>query len=111
VVTGRRNIVYASLGNGGIFVIPAPWWNPRRLSTFGSQPAWFARQQADRVSVRRITSIAFPEVLPATPSTLWIVVAEGGKPEQLTQATSALGDIRIALQLDGKAHWDSLFRK
>jgi len=62
----------------GIFVIPALAWKPAPAQHFRLSTAWsptagrsfpFRRDHLDRI----------PEILPATPSTLWIVVAEGAR--------------------------------
>ncbi len=79
------SLAYVSKDKGGVWVVPALGGVARRLTEFGSRPAWsadgaFLTFQSDGVS--DLNAGAFP-ALP--PSTLWIVPAAGGKPTPVTQ--------------------------
>ncbi|HWM90652.1 MAG TPA: hypothetical protein VN493_07790 [Thermoanaerobaculia bacterium] len=78
-------IAYCSRLRGGIWVIPARGGEPRRLTDFGSNPAWSPDGttlvfQSDPFT--ELSLFVFP-ALP--PSTLWLVPAKGGTPRQLTR--------------------------
>ncbi len=82
---GGESLAYVSKTKGGIWVVPSLGGVPRRLTDFGSAPAyspdgsWIAFQ-ADPVN--DVSAGAFP-ALP--PSTIWLVPATGGKPTRITE--------------------------
>lgn len=77
-----RWIVYASLGRGGLWVVPALGGAPRRLSAFGARPAWAPDAR----------TVVFQSQTPTHPlgyaagsgSILYTVGLDGGEPRALT---------------------------
>jgi Tol biopolymer transport system component/DNA-binding winged helix-turn-helix (wHTH) protein len=78
-------IAYTSLRGGGIYIVPALGGMPRKLTSFGSQPAWTADSKRILFRSQGVLSLAVPEIFPVVPTTLWIVNADGGEPQPLTQ--------------------------
>lgn len=84
-------IAYHSRERRGIWVIPSTGGTPRRLTEFGSNPAWspdgreIAFQSVELVDVSADTRNAL------APSTIWRVPAQGGTPEQVTQTGQPAG--------------------
>ena len=80
-----RFIAYHSLGAGGIWVVPALGGEARRLTDFGSWPA-FSPDGSTIVFQSRSGFELGLNSYPATPpSTLWTVPFTGGSPSQLTE--------------------------
>ena len=84
-------IAYHSRNGGGIRVIPALGGTTRQLTEFGSRPAWsrdasqIAFQSDGRIELGATTGVA------QTPSTIWVVPAQGGAAKQITQAGNPAG--------------------
>lgn len=85
------HIAYTSMRGDGIYVVPALGGMPRKVTGFGSQPAWTADSKSIVFRSHGVLSLAYPEVFPMVPSTLWIVSATGGEPQQLTQQNQPQG--------------------
>jgi Tol biopolymer transport system component/DNA-binding winged helix-turn-helix (wHTH) protein len=79
------SIAYTSVLGEGIYVVPALGGMPRKLTSFGSQPVWTADSRRILFRSQGILSLALPEAFPTVPTTLWIVNADGGEPQPLTQ--------------------------
>jgi Tol biopolymer transport system component/DNA-binding winged helix-turn-helix (wHTH) protein len=80
-----KSVVYTQMATQSIYVMPALGGLPRKLTDFGSQPAWSPDSRQIVFRSEGVTSLANPELMPGTYPTLWLVPAEGGKPEPLTQ--------------------------
>ncbi len=86
-----KSVAYSQLASQSIYVMPALGGIPRRLTEFGSQPAWSPDSRLIAFRSEGITSMAAPELLPGTDTTLWAIPAAGGTPEQLTQTAMTGG--------------------
>lgn len=78
-------LAYCSRQRGGIWVIPALGGVARQLTTFGARPAWSPDGQQlvfQSEAPSDLNQAAFGAM---PPSTLWLVSAQGGVPQPLTQ--------------------------
>lgn len=75
----------------GIWVVPALGGEPRRLTTFGSRPAWSPDSAtiAFQTSAPAEISVTAPAAAPA--DLLWFVPAAGGEPTPLTRSGAPRG--------------------
>ena len=86
-----QHIAYHSKLRGGIWIIPASGGEARQLTEFGSHPAWspdgkqIAFQSNSLIDLGAYARNSLP------PSTLWLIAAEGGEPQQLTQIGNPAG--------------------
>lgn len=85
------SIAYTSIQTGGISVVPALGGMPRKVSRFGSQPAWTADSKRIVFVSDSPTSMSPADVIPLSGSNLWIVEAAGGEPKPLTQPNEPPG--------------------
>ena len=64
---------------------------PRKLTDFGSQPAWSLDSKRVYFRNESMTTPAFTGLIIGTPVTIWAVSVEGGRPEALTQPGKPAG--------------------
>jgi Tol biopolymer transport system component len=86
-----RTLVYHSKDKGGLWLVPAEGGSPRRLTDFGSRPAWSPGGSRIAFQSEALVDLAANAVAAMPPSTLWVVPAEGGAPVQVTTAGSPPG--------------------
>jgi Tol biopolymer transport system component/DNA-binding winged helix-turn-helix (wHTH) protein len=79
-----RLLAYHSVVRGGIFIVPALGGAPRRLTTFGSAPAWSPDGTRIVFQGQAWTGSTEGAFAAGEGSTLWIVPAEGGEPRAIT---------------------------
>jgi Tol biopolymer transport system component len=84
-------IAYHSKGAGGIWVIPPQGGTPRRLTTFGSRPAWSPSGKSIAFQSNALIDFAPNAVGAMPPSTLWVVGLDGKPPRALTTGGSPAG--------------------
>ena len=79
-----RLIAYHSVERGGLWLVPASGGVPRRLTTFGSRPAW--SPDASLIVFQSQAWVGSAEGFSAAGegSTVWLVDAAGREPRQLT---------------------------
>ncbi len=77
-------LVYHSKDRGGLWIVPATGGTPRRLTEFGSRPAWSNDGRQVAFQAEALVDLAANAVAAMPPSTLWVVAAAGGAPRQLT---------------------------
>ncbi|MBA2339793.1 MAG: PD40 domain-containing protein [Pyrinomonadaceae bacterium] len=81
---GQR-IAYYSKQRGGIWVIPASGGEARQITDFGSHPAWSPDGKQIAFQSYPLNDLGAYARNALSPSTLWLVAANGGEPKQLTQ--------------------------
>lgn len=81
---GQR-IAFTSKIRGGIWVIPANGGEARQLSEFGSRPAWSPDSRTIVFQSNPSSDLGGAARNALSPSTLWVVDAEGGEPKPLTK--------------------------
>jgi Tol biopolymer transport system component/DNA-binding winged helix-turn-helix (wHTH) protein len=79
-------IAYYSGRRRGICVVPALGGVPRQLTDFGSHPAWSPDGKLIAFQSGAIRDLTANASAAGPPSTLWVVAAAGGAPNQLTMA-------------------------
>jgi Tol biopolymer transport system component/DNA-binding winged helix-turn-helix (wHTH) protein len=84
-----REIAYASRALPGLWVVPALGGEPRRLTTFGSRPAW--SPDGATIVFQSLSIVEPPMSIAAPPSSLWTVPAAGGDPTPLTRVGMPVG--------------------
>ena len=73
-----KSIAYTSIGNRGIYVVPALGGPPHRLTTFGSSPTWSPDSSAIAFRSEGVYAMSIGDQMPSSTSTIWIVPANGG---------------------------------
>ncbi len=86
-----RSIAYYCAGRGGIWVVPAGGGLSRQISSFGAAPAWSRDGSAIAFQSNAPASLVPIDLAPNSPTTIWVVSAEGGAPRQVTLPASAPG--------------------
>lgn len=84
-------IAYSSKLRGGIWVVPSTGGDARQLTQFGSRPAWSPDGTQIAFQSDPLNDLGSRVRNAMPPSTLWIVPATGGQPQQLTQPGKPLG--------------------
>jgi Tol biopolymer transport system component/DNA-binding winged helix-turn-helix (wHTH) protein len=79
-----RLLAYHSVGRGGIWIVPALGGAPRRLTAFGSSPAWSPDGTQVVFQGQAWTGSTEGAFAAGEGSTLWIVSAGGGEPRAIT---------------------------
>jgi len=84
-------IAYYNAADRGIYVIPSLGGQPRKLTDFGSQPAWSLDSKRVYFRSEGVLTTSFTGLMPGTISTLWSVSSDGGKAEPLTTRDQPAG--------------------
>jgi Tol biopolymer transport system component/DNA-binding winged helix-turn-helix (wHTH) protein len=79
-----RLIAYYSATKMGISVVPALGGFPRKLTGFGSEPAFSPDGKWIAFRSGGFTTLAMPDLAPPVGSRIWVVPVSGGEPRQLT---------------------------
>ncbi|MEO7920174.1 MAG: protein kinase, partial [Thermoanaerobaculia bacterium] len=79
-----RSIAYVSTKRGGIWVVPSLGGVPKRLTEFGSHPAWSYDGTELAFQSEAITDLSAGAFPAFSPSTIWTIPAAGGEPRALT---------------------------
>ena len=95
-----RFLAYTSMGEGGIWVVPALGGVPRQLTRFGSRPVW----SPDGKTLAFLSNdMAQVELSGSTTSRIWLVPAAGGEPRPLTARWDPPGGHRsVSFSPDGR---------
>jgi len=83
-------IAYYSQGHGGIWTVPAFGGSPRKLTDFGSRPAWSPDGQRIVFQSEPLKDLGSNSVT-ISPSTLWLCAVDGGSPQPLTEIADPPG--------------------
>ena len=79
-----RSIAYHSISRGGIWVMPALGGEARRVSDFGSAPAWLASSRALVFQSAALVELTYTGRPAMAPSRLWRVDLDAGDVRPLT---------------------------
>lgn len=95
-----RFLAYTSMGEGGIWVVPALGGVPRQVSQFGSRPVW---SPDGRTLAFLSNEMSQADVPGSTTSRIWLVPASGGEPRPLTERWDPPGGHRsVSFSPDGR---------
>jgi Tol biopolymer transport system component/DNA-binding winged helix-turn-helix (wHTH) protein len=95
-----RLLAYTSMGEGGVWVIPALGGVPRQLTRFGSAPRWSPDGQMLAFLSTEMVQIDFSG---SATSRIWLVPAAGGEPRPLTERYDPPGGHRsVSFSPDGR---------
>ena len=86
-----KSIAYYARRRGGIWVMPALGGAARRLTDFGSWPAWSPDSAKIVFESQGLIDFGQGSFEAMPPSTLWVVPAQGGAPTQLTRPGNPIG--------------------
>jgi Tol biopolymer transport system component len=84
-------IAFHSKDRGGIWVVPSEGGKARLLASFGSRPAFSPDGKRVAFQSTPLTDVAATAAPGLSPSTIWIVDAEGGAARGVTTAGSPMG--------------------
>lgn len=84
-------IAYHSKDRGGIWVVPSEGGKSRLLASFGSRPSFSPDGKRVAFQSTPLTDVAATSAPGLSPSTIWIVGAEGGAALSVTKAGSPKG--------------------
>lgn len=95
-----RLLAYTSMGEGGIWVVPALGGVPRQVTRFGSRPVW---SPDGRTLAFLSNEMAQIDLLGSSTSRIWLVPAAGGEPRALTERWNPPGGHRsVCFSPDGR---------
>lgn len=95
-----RLVAYTSMGEGGIWVVPAHGGVPRQVTSFGSRPTWSPDGRTLAFLSNEMVQI---DLYGSTTSRIWLVPAAGGKPRPLTERWDPPGGHRsVSFSPDGR---------
>jgi Tol biopolymer transport system component len=86
-----HSVAYHAQRKGGIWVVPVAGGEPRRLTEFGSRPAWSPDGSALAFQGDGLVDLAANSFPARPPSTIWVVAATGGAPTQVTEPSQPPG--------------------
>ncbi len=81
-------IAYHSMTKGGIWILPAFGGAPRRITDFGSRPAWSHNGAAIAFESGAMGTMAETEFGASPDSTIWVVKVSDGSLQHLTQTAA-----------------------
>ncbi len=84
-------IAFHSKDRGGLWIVPAAGGNPRLLASFGSRPSFSPDGKRVAFQSTPLTDVAATAAPGLTPSTIWIVGANGGSALSVTTAGNPRG--------------------
>ena len=86
-----RFISYYNKTRGGIWVVPSHGGTARQLTDFGSRPAWSPDGSTIVFQSDGLNDVGATAYGAMSPSRLWLVASQGGKPRQITQMNNPKG--------------------